>query len=71
MVRKKLQFFFMKNKTELQVYGNTINILSQYFTIIQKTFSQFFVVLSFILVTPSWLRHIVLIRKQLSPIIEL
>lgn len=71
MVRKKLPFFFMKNKTELQVYGNIINILSQYFTIIQKTFSQFFVVLSFILVTPSWLRHIVLIRKQLSPIIEL
>lgn len=71
MVRKKLPFFFMKNKTELQIYGNIINILSQYFTIIQKTFSQFFVVLSFILVTPSWLRHIVLIRKQLSPIIEL
>lgn len=43
----------MKNKTELQIYGNIINILSQYFTIIQKTFSQFFVILSFILVTPS------------------
>lgn len=36
MVRKKLQFFYMKNKTELQIHGNIINILSQYFTIIKK-----------------------------------